>query len=231
MKQKLKDKGYLGKTVIVLFVGLCLVFILAWLEYPINRTRELPVEEKVSPFDMVVVDAVIPGIKIELAYAGKNNVYGARIYDINQAYLRRGTAEKLRKAQEEFNSHGYTIKIWDAYRPPEAQFKLWEVMPDARFVINPNKGYSYHSRGVALDITLLDKHGEELPMPSEFDNFTARADREYSDVDKIKADNAKFLEKIMLKHGFKSIHYEWWHFTDAERDNYGIVDDKELPGT
>lgn len=191
-------------------------------EEPLKKeAKETP---KVSPQDMVNLAEFIPGIQVDLRYATPNNFTGTVIYDNNTAYLRRGTAEKLKAAQAEFATHGYTIKVWDAYRPPAAQFKLWEKVPDARFVINPHKGYSYHSRGAAVDITLIDKNGQEVIMPTGFDDFTARADRNYSDLDQESAANARFLEEIMVKHGFKSIHYEWWHFIDSDKDKYPVYD-------
>lgn len=186
-----------------------------------NRKETTP---KVSPHDMVNLAEFIPVIKVDLRYATPNNFTGAIIYDDDTAYLRRGTAEKLKVAQTEFATHGYTIKVWDAYRPPAAQFKLWEKVPDARFVINPHKGYSYHSRGVAVDVTLIDEKGQEIIMPTGFDDFTALADRNYNDLDQKAAANARFLEKIMLKHGFTSIYYEWWHFIDSDKDKYPVYE-------
>ncbi|HBQ26887.1 MAG TPA: peptidase M15 [Syntrophomonas sp.] len=179
---------------------------------------------KVSEQDMVNLAEFIPGIEVDLKYATPDNFTGAIIYDDKAAYLRRGTAEKLKAAQAEFATHGYTVKVWDAYRPPAAQFKLWEKVPDARFVINPHKGFSYHSRGIAVDITLVDKNGQEVVMPTGFDNFTARADRDYSDLDSETEASARFLEEIMVKHGFNSIHYEWWHFIDSDKDEYPVYE-------
>lgn len=186
--------------------------------------EETKVTPKVSPLDMVNLAEFIPEIQIDLRYATPNNFTGAIIYEDDIAYLRRGTAEKLKAAQAEFVTHGYTIKVWDAYRPPAAQFKLWEKVPDARFVINPHKGYSYHSRGVAVDVTLVDEKGREVIMPTGFDDFTARANRDYSDLDQETAANARFLEEIMVKHGFSSIYYEWWHFIDSDKDKYPVYE-------
>ena len=224
------------RLIIIAIVLIVLVTPFLYLQYKSllrqeNVLPEQPLREetkettpKVSPQDMVNLAEFIPGIQVDLRYATPNNFTGAIIYDDNTAYLRRGTAEKLKAAQAEFASHGYTIKVWDAYRPPAAQFKLWEKVPDARFVINPRKGYSYHSRGVAVDITLVDKKGQELIMPTGFDNFTALADRDYNDLDQETAANACFLEEIMVKHGFSSIYYEWWHFIDNDRDEYPVYE-------
>ncbi len=192
-------------------------------EQPLQKETE-ETTPKVSPQDMVNLAEFIPRIQVDLRYATPNNFTSAIIYDDDTAYLRRGTAEKLKAAQAEFVTHGYTIKVWDAYRPPAAQFKLWEKVPDARFVINPHKGYSYHSRGVAVDITLVDEKGQEVIMPTGFDDFTARADRDYSDLDQETAANARFLEEIMVKHGFSSIYYEWWHFIDSNKDKYPVYE-------
>ena len=192
-------------------------------EQPLQKETE-ETTPKVSPQDMVNLAEFIPRIQVDLRYATPNNFTSAIIYDDDTAYLRRGTAEKLKAAQAEFVTHGYTIKVWDAYRPPAAQFKLWEKVPDARFVINPHKGYSYHSRGVAVDVTLVDEKGQEVIMPTGFDDFTARADRDYSDLDQETAANARFLEEIMVKHGFSSIYYEWWHFIDSNKDKYPVYE-------
>ena len=192
-------------------------------EQPLQKETE-ETTPKVSPQDMVNLAEFIPRIQVDLRYATPNNFTSAIIYDDDTAYLRRGTAEKLKAAQAEFVTHGYTIKVWDAYRPPAAQFKLWEKVPDARFVINPHKGYSYHSRGVAVDITLVDEKGQEVIMPTGFDDFTARVDRDYSDLDQETAANARFLEEIMVKHGFSSIYYEWWHFIDSNKDKYPVYE-------
>ncbi len=182
-----------------------------------------------SPHDMVLISNFIPDIKINLRYATDDNICGKKIYTSNVAYLRRGTADKLCSAQQDFNQQGYGIMLWDAYRPPAAQFKLWEKMPDARFLINPHKAYSFHSRGVAVDVTLLDKDGHELVMPSTFDDFSALADRDYNDVNAQAAANAKLLENVMRKHGFLSIYYEWWHFVDTNRNKYDVFEASSLP--
>lgn len=211
-------KSIIAFLVCIAAISLCLYF----LPHQQKVVKNTPI--KVSAQDMVALDQFVPGIKVDLRYAATNNFTAAKIYDDDTAYLRRGTAEKLKAAQNDFAAISYTIKVWDAYRPPAAQFKLWEKYPDARFVINPHKGYSYHSRGVAVDITLVDKEGRELLMPTGFDDFTPKADRDYGDIDEERANNARLLERIMLKHGFKSIHYEWWHFVDSDRDRYPVID-------
>ena len=178
---------------------------------------------------MVKLQEFIPGLQIEMRYAGDNNIVGRPIYTRSQAYLRQGTAQKLKEAQEEFLRCGFSLKVWDAYRPPQAQFELWDEFPDARFLINPHTGYSQLSHGTAVDVTLVDKHGNELDMPSDFDDFTGKANRDYQDLSLDQTNNALLLEMVMQEHGFDSIFYEWWHFIDHDRAYYDVVQPESLP--
>ena len=100
------------------------------------------------------------------------------------------------------------------------QFKLWENCPDDTYVADPNQGYSNHSRGNTVDITLVNSQGEELQMPTGFDDFSPLADRDYSDCPEEAAANAVLLETIMEEHGFKGYRGEWWHYTDT--DSYEV---------
>ncbi len=170
-----------------------------------------------SKEEFVKVVDYIPTMQVELRYNTENNFVGKRIYDFSDAYLRYGTVEKLMKVQEELNAQGLSIKIWDAFRPVEAQFKLWEAYPVSGFVANPHNGYSSHSRGNTVDITLSDIHGNELEMPTPFDEFSSKADRDYSDCTDTARHNAELLENLMVKYGFKAYHKEWWHFSDTDK--------------
>lgn len=167
--------------------------------------------------DLVRVRDYIPDAVEELIYSTPNNFTGAVIYNFQDVYLRYGSVKKLMAVQEELRSIGLGIKIWDGFRPVSAQFKLWEICPDDTYVANPNVGYSNHSRGFAVDLTLVDASGQELEMPTEFDDFSGKADRNYSDVSEIAKQNSDLLESVMEKHGFKGYYGEWWHYNDATR--------------
>ncbi|MDO5545286.1 MAG: M15 family metallopeptidase [Eubacteriales bacterium] len=186
---------------------------------PETQPREILPETTVpepAPEDLVRVADYIPGIYQELMYATDQNFTGQVIYDFSDAYLRYGTVKKLAAVCEDLAELELSIKIWDGFRPVSAQFRLWEVCPDPAFVANPQKGYSSHSRGNTVDVTLVGKDGTELEMPTGFDNFTARADRDYSDCTEAAAAHAELLEILMEKHGFKGYSAEWWHFSDTE---------------
>ncbi len=166
--------------------------------------------------DFVRVTDYIPTIEVDLKYATKDNFTDSVIYDFSDAYLRYGTVKKLQTVTDIIAADGYSLKIWDAFRPTQAQFKLWEICPDPVYVSNPNKGFSSHSRGNTLDVTLIHTDGSAVEMPTDFDDFSALADRDYSDVPESAAANARYLESVMKEQGFKPYQGEWWHFSDTD---------------
>lgn len=175
------------------------------------KIKKIPEKE-----ELVCVKDYISDIMVELRYATQNNFTGEVIYDFNDAYLRYGTIEKLLQVQQEIRENGYVLKIWDAYRPVYAQFDLWEICPNSIYVANPNKGYSSHSKGNTVDLTIVNKDGTEIPMPTGFDDFSAKADRDYSDCLEEEAQNAGLLEETMMKYGFEPYFGEWWHYEDTD---------------
>ena len=185
---------------------------------PETETTPVPQANQPEPEDedFVKVRCYIPDLVVELRYATDNNFTGQVIYEFTDLWLRYGTVKKLMLVQEELREKGLFLKVWDGFRPPAAQFKLWEIYPDHTYVSNPNTGFSSHSRGNTVDLTLVDTGGRELTMPTGFDDFSKRADRDYSDCSSEAAENVRLLEETMKKHGFKPYSGEWWHFSDTE---------------
>lgn len=146
-------------------------------------TQEITTEKEPEDDEYVLVKKYIPDIYVELMYATDNNFTGVRIYDFTDAYLRYGTVKKLANVQKELKEQGYSLKIWDAYRPFEAQQKLWEVYPDPNYVANPANGMKKHNLGGTVDITMVAADGTVISMPTEFDDFSLKADRDYSDIE------------------------------------------------
>ena len=120
-----------------------------------------------------------------------------------------------------FKEKGYTIKVWDAYRPLNVQRKLFEACPINDFVAKPpdkpiTSGFRpRHNNGMAVDITLVDKYGNELEMPSGFDDFSEKARFSSKAMTKEARRNVDYLHEVMLSVGFKAYDAEWWHFVDA----------------
>jgi len=201
-------------------------------EAPTQPVITAPTEPAVKPEpedeELVRVIDYIPSAWEELAYASEENFTGQQIYDFYNAYLRYGTVKKLAAACGELEEMGYGILIWDGFRPVSAQAALWDICPDEKYVSHPVKGTRAHCRGNAVDLTLVDlETGEKLEMPTEFDDFSALADRNYSDCSDTAADNARMLENVMKKHGFKPYSAEWWHFTDTV--SYPVAEEFQPP--
>src|SRR4030095_17233680 len=91
-------------------------------------------------------------------------------------------AEALKKVQDDLAEKGYSLKIFDAYRPYRALKKMWDLVHDERYVANPSKG-SGHNRGLSVDLTIVElKTGKELEMGTGFDNFTDSANHTFSNL-------------------------------------------------
>lgn len=159
----------------------------------------------------------------DIRYATKNNFAKTKMYPAANCAINIDTAVKLIAANEEFKRHGYRIKIFDAYRPLSVQKYMWKVTPSKKYVSNPKYG-SIHNRGCAIDMTLVDKNGKEISMPSNYDEFSNRAHINYNGGVSKARENREFLAKIMMKHGFKRISNEWWHFEDIDYNNYPVQD-------
>lgn len=192
---------------------------------PVDEPTEILPEPEDA--DFVRVMDYLPSVFQELMYATDRNFTGQAIYDFTDAYLRYGTVKKLAAVSEDLAEFGLALKIWDGFRPVSAQRRLWEVCPDPAYVANPNKGSSSHSRGNTVDLTLVDAAGNEVEMPTGFDDFSAKADRNYADCTESAAAHAQMLEILMEKHGFSGYFQEWWHFSDT--DSYPVEENFAPP--
>lgn len=190
-----------------------------------DSTPEQIVNIEYDNNELVRVTDFIPDVKVDIKYSTADNFTKGRIYDFNDAYLRYGTVIKLKTAADSLRAQGYLLLIWDCYRPQSAQFTLFENAPDPTFVSDPNKKSS-HSSGGTIDLTLIRTDGAEVEMPSKFDDFSAKADRDYSDVSKQAGENSKILENALEQVGFKGYSKEWWHYSDT--DSYGFDDIKSV---
>ncbi|MCL1917943.1 MAG: CapA family protein [Peptococcaceae bacterium] len=173
---------------------------------------------------MVDAQKYISGLKKDMRYFTGNNFLKRPFYGSDKVYLRKGTAEKLKKVVNDLKAQNLSLMIWDAYRPPEAQWKMWEVMPDPLYIADPNTGYSKHSYGTTVDVTLADAQGKAVKMPTDFDDFSPVASHDLSNItDEEARKNLQILRHVMEANGFKIYFNEWWHYTDADDDSYGPV--------
>lgn len=196
----------------------------------LTTTYNLPLSYKTNIYNkptsykgLVAVVDVDESFVIDLHYAKDINFTGKKIYPSETCLLQKDTLTKLINANNEFKQYGYRIKIWDAYRPSDVQTQLWKVVSDSRFIANPNYHGSRHNRGAAVDVTLVDSQGNELEMPTGFDNFTTAAYRNSTAMSATAKKNMDLLTSVMVKHGFRTIETEWWHFDDSNADSYPLL--------
>ena len=186
-----------------------------------------------DPSGFVVLADFVPQIVQEIRYHSTYNFIGERIdgYEEPCALLTREAARALKAAANELIVQGYRLKVFDAYRPACAvkQFVLWGIedqdirmkpyfYPDLEKQVLFQEGYiakqSSHSRGSAVDLTLLDmKTGKEVDMGSPFDLFSPISHPDCRDVTPEQYENRMLLQRVMVRSGFQPIFCEWWHFS------------------
>jgi D-alanyl-D-alanine dipeptidase len=166
---------------------------------------------------------------LDLRYATADNPTGRPIYARAAAYLHPEAAALLQRAIELARPLGYRFKIFDAFRPVEAQWQLWHAFPSDEFVADPRRG-SPHSRGAAVDLTLIDRDGAELEMGTAFDAFTAQAHHGRTDVSVTAQRNRALLLGLMTAAGWDFFKNEWWHYQLFQaRQRLPLLSDSALP--
>jgi D-alanyl-D-alanine dipeptidase len=175
-----------------------------------------PALEKPS-FPLVDIRATDPTILIDLRYAHSNNLARRALYPRRTAPLvRPEVAERLIKAQLFLQRYNYSLKIWDAYRPPVVQAELWKAAAQNSYVADPKAGAgSMHCWGVAVDATLAGRYNQPVRMPTDYDNFTPAAMWCYQGRDPSVGEHLRLLQLAMCKAGFYGLPSEWWHFMVA----------------
>ena len=173
--------------------------------------------------ELVDIRTIDSTIVLDIRYATENNFTHHKLYPVARCMLRRVAAESLGAVQKELRVRGLGLKIYDGYRPLSIQKKLWAAVPDDRYVADPSKG-SRHNRGAAVDLTVVDSLGRELPMPTPFDDFTEKAHCDYTDLPDTVLRNRSLLEDVMVRHGFLLMRTEWWHFDFQHWGTFKIMD-------
>lgn len=202
----------------------------------INLFLLVPCFAQISANDssgFVVLDDALPDIMVELRYYTNYNFTGERIrgYEEPVALVTKETAAALQGVLKELAPLGYTLKVYDAYRPQMAvdHFVEWardvnDIRMKDYFYPEENKanlfshGYiasrSGHSRGSTVDVTLYDDRNDcDVDMGGTFDFFGYRSHPDYPNLTEQQRKNRDLLRSVMLNHGFHGIDTEWWHFT------------------
>lgn len=182
-----------------------------------------------------LVDAAlhVPGLNVDMRYAGPNNFVGRRIagYDAPVCLLTPEAAAALAAVQQALAASGRGLKVYDCYRPVRAvaDFAAWardladqatkpEFYPnidkDQLFALGYIAERSSHSRGSTVDVTLVNlATGAELEMGTPYDLFDPSSWPSDTSVSIAAQANRNALQQAMVAQGFRPLREEWWHFT------------------
>ena len=177
--------------------------------------------------DLVHIDAESYGIELDIAYATARNFTGRPVYRRAACYLHPDAAEALARAVALAAAIGFKLRVFDAFRPSEAQWALWNHTPDPEFLADPRRG-SPHSRGVAVDLTLVDHAGNAVDMGTAFDAFTPLSHHANLDVPAEAQANRHLLLGVMTAAGWDFYRNEWWHYQLFDARSYPLHSDAAL---
>lgn len=166
-----------------------------------------------------------PELMIDLKYATADNITGRPIYREARCLLHPDAVPALEKSIAIAALAGLHLRVYDAYRPRQAQALLWQACPDPQYVADLTLG-SNHSRGVAIDVTLMDQQGQILDMGAGFDEMHERSHQYHPSVPVAAQRNRLLLNAIMFGGGFAGMSSEWWHFELPDALRYPLLDDR-----
>lgn len=215
-----------------------------------------------KPAGMVALRSIDPSIRQDMRYAGPDNFTGRPLpgYRKPECYLQRAAALALERVQADLAAQGLSLKVYDCYRPTRAVAGMarWagdmHAAPDTRrfypgldkahlFALGYIASHSAHSRGVAIDLTVVPRDGkpparfdlharygscagpasarepdDSLDMGTSFDCFSVKSRTRASDLTPEQRANRGRLLQAMTRHGFHNYFREWWHFTYPAAD-------------
>jgi D-alanyl-D-alanine dipeptidase len=207
------------------------------------------------PSPLVYLRDIDPTIAQDIRYATANNFTGRPLpgYDAAECVLTRDAALALRAVQADLAPAHLSVKVYDCYRPERAVRAMAKWAHDGRadgtkqFYPNNDKsrlfslgyiaGYSRHSSGTAVDLTLIEKGAtpaafdpaarygactepaavrapdNSLDMGTGYDCLDVKGHTASSAVSPEQHRHRMMLVAAMRKRGFSNYFREWWHFT------------------
>jgi D-alanyl-D-alanine dipeptidase len=179
-----------------------------------------------TPTHLVPITATSHDVIIDLIYASENNFTGRVIYDHPLCFLHADAEAGLCKAIALARGFGLRLKILDAFRPQQAQQALWAVAPNPDYIADPEKG-SNHTRGVALDVTLVDADDQVLDMGTPVDTMSPASHHFFAHhAAQIQVNRMRLLT-VMLEAGFVHHAREWWHYQLPNSSQFPLIDSRD----
>ena len=176
--------------------------------------------ETVDP-DLTKLDLDGVDFVISMKLSTSETSIGEPFYHRNLCLLQYDVLPMMREAVEKFRADGYTIVIYDAYRPTSVQQRWFDVVRVHKWVADPSIGMGgIHDRGTAVDISLIDRNGNLLEMPTPMHTFTEASARSSTIMTWTARQNMDYMKDVMVSCGFTYINSEWWHFQDVNTVYY-----------
>ncbi|MFN4087898.1 MAG: D-alanyl-D-alanine dipeptidase [Alphaproteobacteria bacterium] len=166
------------------------------------------------------------GVELDLAYATPQNFTGKPIYRRAACFLLPEAAEGLRRAVAIAAGIGLRLRVYDGFRPVEAQWALWNHTPDPAYVADPRKG-GPHTRGAAVDLTLLRPDGAPLDMGTGFDELRPESHHGVVALPAEAQRNRLVLLGVMTAAGWDFYRNEWWHYQLFDSRRFASLTDAE----
>lgn len=168
-------------------------------------------------------------VDLDLLYATPDNLSGVPIYRAPVCLLHPDAARRLDAAIALARGIGCRLRVYDAFRPVEAQWRLWQAFPNPDYIADPRVG-SNHTRGVAIDLTLADESGLPLDMGTVFDAMTERSHHGRTDLTTQQQRNRALLLGVMSGAGWDHYATEWWHYQLPDPERYPLLSDVAAGG-
>lgn len=181
---------------------------------------------RAAPAALADAAALVPDAVLDLRYATERNIVGRPLYPAgSRCLLLPAVAKRLARAAELLRARGLRLRLYDCYRPLSVQRLLFARESRPGFVADPNRGGSHHNRGAAVDLGLAGPAGEEVELPTDFDEFTARARASaVQGVSPRARAHRRALREAMEAAGFTASRSEWWHFSAPEARGARLLD-------
>lgn len=191
----------------------------------VDIRKYLRVLESTNPADWQYADLSDYDVIVSMQLSTPETTIKEPFYSRNLCLIQYDLLPKLKEAIELFKKDGYTIVIYDAYRPTSVQQRWFDVVRQHKWVADPSRGMGgVHDRGTALDISIVDKSGKPIEMPTPMHTFTEAASRLSTTMTDTARKNMDYLKEVMVSCGFDIINSEWWHFQDVNTVYYLPVD-------
>ena len=166
-------------------------------------------------------------VDLDLRYATDDNLTGRPIFARPLCLLHPDAAAALARSIRLAAAQGLRLRVFDGYRPPAAQWALWQALPDPTFIADPRIGSS-HGRGVAVDLTLALPDGTPLEMGTDFDDLRPLAFHADTTIPVAAQRHRALLLGIMAAAGWQHYAFEWWHYQLPDAASYPLVEDAVL---